>query len=160
MNSLVTFKMTTKCVITNTQKSSLVTETDVSKSIELKRWTETRANQWFSEGHQYLTAQNVEQSGGCRGIADDPVYIEKLSSHDLIDGLAGRSAGFGSGHVSTIVVAKLKKSLQSSGRMFRSLGLHTVRQRQHQSHLSAPFRLPGAQIAVYNGLKVELRHNS
>jgi len=70
----------------------------------------------------------MKQISGCRGIADDPIYLEKLSRHDLLDGLTGGGAGLRSGHMSTLVVTQLKKSLQSRGRMFRSLGLQTVRQ--------------------------------
>lgn len=98
----------------------------------------------------------MKQIGGCRRIADDPIYLEKLSRHDLLNGLTGRSTGFRSGNVSTLVVAQLKKSLQSSRRMFRPLGLQTVRQQQDQSYLSAPFDLSGTQQTVQYDLRRNL----
>lgn len=70
-------------------------------------------NQRFAKWHQYLPTQNMKQIGRCREIADDPVYLEKLPGHDLLDGFADRSIGFRSGHVRTIIVAQLKKPLQS-----------------------------------------------
>lgn len=88
---------------------------------------EELTNQRFSKRHQYLPTQKVKEIGGCRGIADDPIYLKKLSSHDLLDSFTGGGTGFCSGHMSTFVVAQLKESLQSGRRMFRPLGLHAMR---------------------------------
>lgn len=62
-------------------------------------------NQRFAERHQYLPAQKMKQTSRCRRIADDPIYLEKLSRHDLLDSLTDRGTGLRSGHVSTLVVA-------------------------------------------------------
>jgi len=72
-------------------------------------------NQRFSKRHQYLPAEKMKEIGRCRGITDDPIYLEELSVHNFLNALANWSSGLCSGNMSAIVIAQLKKPFQSRG---------------------------------------------
>jgi hypothetical protein len=76
-------------------------------------------NQWLSEFPQLLSSENVEVVGRSRRVYDLHVAVLMLSFK-----LLGRRED------SRVVIGQLQESLQSAGRVFRSLTIVTVGQRE------------------------------
>jgi hypothetical protein len=100
-------------------------------------------DQWLSEGHRDLSAEDVEIVGWCRAVGDDPVDVVELSDGEFV-AFWWEVVGIVRGH--------LQEALETGGGVFRSHSLHAMRQQHDQATLTHPLGLSGAHELIDDAL--------